>query len=64
MAHVTTFCRNQSRRTGEGSKDENGYPYIFCRLTKEVCMAQRWCPELKKFVISERAKKICKKYED
>lgn len=64
MAHVTTFCRNQSRHTGEGSKDENGYPYIFCKLTKEMCMAQRWCPELKKFVISERAKKICKKYED
>ena len=63
MAHVTTYCKNQSRRSGDKSKDNNGYAYIFCRLNKEMCIAQRWCPEQQKYIVSERACKICKKYE-
>ena len=45
MAYIPTCCKNQCRKTGEDTKDENGYPYIYCRLTKELCIAQRWCPE-------------------
>lgn len=63
MAYVTTYCINQCRKTGEGTKDDNGKPYIFCKLTGELCVAQRWCPEQEKHIVSERAKNICKNYE-
>lgn len=64
MAYIPTCCKNQCRKTGEDAKDENGYPYIYCRLTKELCIAQRWCPEQQKHIISERARNICKKYDE
>ena len=64
MAYIPTCCKNQCRKTGEDSKDENGYPYIYCRLTKELCIAQRWRPEQQKHIISERARNICKKYDE
>ena len=64
MAYIPTCCKNQCRKTGEDAKDENGYPYIYCRLTKELCIAQRWGPEQQKHIISERARNICKKYDE
>lgn len=62
--YIHTYCRNQKRKSGENTRDENNCPYIFCKLTDEICVAQRWCPEQKKHIISERAKNICKKFEE
>lgn len=62
MAAVT-YCRNSCRRTGENSKDNNGCAYVFCKITGQMCVAQRWCSEKQKHIISERAGKICKKFE-
>ncbi len=62
MAYRITFCPYQSRRSGEGTSDDSGNAYIFCGKTGEKCIAQRWCPEQGKFVISERAGSICKYY--
>lgn len=63
MAYIPTCCKNQYKKTGDSSKDNNGNSYIFCRKTQQMCFAQRWCPEQKKYIISERANKICKNYE-
>lgn len=57
-----TFCSNQMKRSGDKYKDINGYSHIYCKLTKELCIAQRFCPEQDKYIISERAKNICKNY--
>jgi hypothetical protein len=50
------------KRSGDKYKDINGYSHIYCKLTKELCIAQRFCPEQDKYIISERAKNICKNY--
>ena len=63
MSYRTTYCGNQTRKAGNVSKDENGYPYIYCKITNALCVAQRWCPEQHKHIISERANRICKNYK-
>ena len=55
-------CTYQCRKSGEGTKDDNGNSYVFCRLTQKLCVSQRWCPEQQKYIVSERAKSICKNY--
>lgn len=58
-----TCCINQMKKRDERFSDCNGNMRICCRLTKELCVAQRWCPEQEKYIISERAKNICKNYK-
>ena len=62
MAYIPTCCQHQCKKSDENSKDVNGRAYVFCRLTNELCVAQRWCPEQQKYIVSERAINICKKY--
>lgn len=63
MSYIQTCCVNQTRKSGENSKDNSGYPYIYCKITDKMCVAQRWCPEQRKHIVSERANKICKYYK-
>lgn len=63
MAFIPTHCVNQYRKSGEETKDNNGNSYIFCKKTRGLCFAQRWCPEQNKYIISERANKVCKNYK-
>lgn len=58
-----TNCSNQMFKVEDKYKDSNGQRYVCCRLTKELCCAQRWCPEQEKYIVSERAKNICKNYK-
>lgn len=58
--YKVTHCVNQCRKSGK--TDSNDHPYVFCKEKQKVCIAQRWCPEQLKYIISERAKSICGSY--
>lgn len=63
MAFIPTYCKYQCRKSGSEFTDNNGYSYIYCRKSQELCIAQRWCSEQEKYIISERANKTCRNYE-
>jgi len=57
-----SVCKYQSYQRKVEDNTDN--PKVYCKKTKDICGAQKYCPELNKFVISERAKMICKYFED
>lgn len=61
--YTVTFCSNQMCRAGKQYADDNNQKYVCCKVTKELCVAQRWCPEQQKYIVSERAKNICKNFK-
>lgn len=63
MAYVTTYCQYEKYKVGSQFKDEQGNKRVCCQLSNDICIAQRWCPEQQKYIISERAKNICKDYK-
>ena len=63
MAYIATSCINEKYKSGEEYKDTQGNRRICCRLDNNLCIAQRWCTKQKKYIISERAKDICKNYK-
>ena len=64
MTYVTTYCQYEKYKAGNQFKDEQGNKRVCCCLNNDICIAQRWCPEQEKYIVSERAKKICKNYKD
>lgn len=38
-------------------------PKVYCNKISGLCVAQKFCRELNKFVVSERAYAMCKLYE-
>ena len=64
MAHLATYCRNEKYKIGDQYKDAQGNRRVCCCLNNDVCIAQRWCPEQNQYIVSERAKNICKNYKD
>lgn len=63
MAYIITCCEYEKYKVGEKFKDKQGNKRVCCQLSNDVCIAQRWCPAQKKYVINERAKDICKDYK-
>lgn len=44
------------------NKDALDQKLVSCILTKEPCVAQRYCSDLRRYIVSERAKSQCNKF--
>lgn len=54
-------CQNQY--SSSKNTDELGRKIVMCKKTRESCLAQRFCTELKRYIVSEQAEKYCKYFK-
>lgn len=57
---MNTTCINAYRSSKV--KDSLGNKYIVCQKTKKPCVAQRFCNEVRDYIVSERAERVCKNF--
>lgn len=60
--YKVTCCANQCRKSSDKFKDSNGYQFVCCNISQDLCLSQRWCSEQQKYIVSEHADKLCKNY--
>lgn len=58
---MATFCGNSYRSSKH--KDNVGKKILMCGITKQECVAQRFCTEKDDYIISERVDKTCRNYK-
>ena len=61
MVAKLKVCKYQSYR-----RDNNDelHPKIYCKLLKDFCVAQRFCLEKSKYIITEKIEYTCKNFKD
>jgi len=58
---MAQICKNQY--SSSNFKDETGKKFVMCQITKTPCTSQRFCSEVNKYIVSEKAEKYCKNYK-
>ena len=59
---VGSLCEYQGVK--KDFKDSAGRKQIYCTKHECLCIGQRFCPDLQQWIVSERAKNICKDYKN
>ena len=59
---IGSLCEFQSYK--KEFKDEQKHKQIYCSKNQCLCNAQRYCTEQGKWLVSERAKYICKDFKE
>lgn len=57
---MNNICINAYKNSKH--KDENGEQLVVCQKTGDICIAQRYCTNESKYIVSERANVYCKDY--
>jgi len=59
---IGSLCKFQSYK--KEYKDELNQKQIYCSKNQCLCYGQRYCTEQHKWIVSERAKYICKDFKE